>query len=229
MEWAVPTLADVLDARRHIASYLRPTPLFRYSALDELLGTDVFVKHENHQPTGAFKVRGGVNLISQLSDDEWRRGVIAASTGNHGQSVAFGARIFGTRAIVCAPEKANPVKVEAMRGLGAEIVLHGPYFDAAREHCAELAPHGPCPRRLRDREGQELIQSGAIQELYVRVGQRQGEIGAQWLTRDDSLGKQGHVVCAGTKCQPSGASNSDNGEAVDRGPTSNGTASATYS
>ena len=143
MEWPVPTLADVLDARRHISGHLRATPTFRYAGLDDLVGTDVFVKHENHQPTGAFKVRGGVNLISQLTDDERHRGVICASTGNHGQSVAFGARIFGTPAIVCVPENANPVKVAAMRGLGAEIVPFGPDFDAAREHCEELArEHG---------------------------------------------------------------------------------------
>jgi threonine dehydratase len=166
IDWPTPTLADVLDARRHIAPYLRPTPLFRYSALDRLLGTEVFVKHENHQPTGAFKVRGGVNLISQLTADELRRGVIAASTGNHGQSVAFGARIFGTRAIVCAPENANPVKVEAMRGLGAEIVLHGPDFDAAREHCEELArEHGY--RYIHS--GDEPLLVAGVGTLYLEI------------------------------------------------------------
>ena len=87
-----PDLADVLAARQRIAPYLRPTPLYRYPALDALTGAQVWVKHENHQPVGAFKVRGGVNLIGQLSADERRRGVIAASTGNHGQSVAYAAR-----------------------------------------------------------------------------------------------------------------------------------------
>ena len=67
MEWRVPTLADVLEARRRISPHLHPTPLFGYASLDELLDAEVFVKHENHQPVGAFKVRGGVNLISQLS------------------------------------------------------------------------------------------------------------------------------------------------------------------
>ena len=83
MRWPVPTLTDVLDARLRIAPHLQPTPLRRYPALDELLGAEVFVKHENHQPTGAFKVRGGVNLISQLNLGERTAGVIAASTGNH--------------------------------------------------------------------------------------------------------------------------------------------------
>src|SRR6266581_1874149 len=83
---AVPDLAEVLAARRRIEPYLRPTPLYRYPALDQTAGARVWVKHENHQPVGAFKVRGGVNLVSQLTEDERRRGVIAASTGNHGQS-----------------------------------------------------------------------------------------------------------------------------------------------
>jgi threonine dehydratase len=136
-------LADVLAARQRIAPYLRPTPLYRYPALDALTGTRTWVKHENHQPVGAFKVRGGVNLVSQLAEAERRRGVIAASTGNHGQSVAYAADLFGTRAVICMPEQANPVKVESMRALGAEVVFHGRDFDEAREHCEKLATeHG---------------------------------------------------------------------------------------
>ena len=143
MELQVPTFVDVLAARRRIAPYLRPTPLYTYSALSELVGTDVSVKHENHQPVGAFKVRGGVNLVSKLDEDERRRGVITASTGNHGQSIAYAARLFGVRAIVCVPEGANPVKLASMRGLGAELVVHGRDFDDAREHCEALAAeHG---------------------------------------------------------------------------------------
>ena len=135
----VPTLADVLEARRCIGPYLRPTPLYEYSGLRELLGTDVYVKHENHLPVGAFKVRGGVNLVSQLDEEERERGVIAASTGNHGQSIAYAARLFGVPATICVPEGANPVKVASMRGLGAELVFHGRDFDEAREECERLA------------------------------------------------------------------------------------------
>ena len=139
----VPDLADVLAARQRIAPYLRPTPLYRYPALDALTGAQVWVKHENHQPVGAFKVRGGVNLVSQLGADERQRGVIAASTGNHGQSVAYAADLFGVPAVICVPEQANPVKVESMRALGAEVVLTGRDFDEAREHCEKLATeHG---------------------------------------------------------------------------------------
>jgi threonine dehydratase len=140
---AVPDLADVLAARQRIAPYLRPTALYRYPVLDGLTGARVWVKHENHQPVGAFKVRGGVNLLAQMGAEERGRGVIAASTGNHGQSVAYAAALFGVRAIVCAPEQANPVKVESMQALGAEVVQHGRDFDEAREHCAKLAAeHG---------------------------------------------------------------------------------------
>jgi threonine dehydratase len=143
MEGDVPTFADVLEARRRIAPHLRPTPLYAYPGLRELIGTEVHVKHENHLPTGAFKVRGGVNLVSQLGAETRERGVIAASTGNHGQSIAFAARLFGVRATICVPEEANPVKVASMRGLGAEVVFHGRDFDDAREHCERLAAeHG---------------------------------------------------------------------------------------
>jgi threonine dehydratase len=138
-QWPEPTLADVLEARRRISPHLRPTPLFGYAALNDLVDAKVFVKHENHQPIGAFKVRGGVNLVSQLSPEERKRGVISASTGNHGQSIAYAARLFGVAATICVPENANPVKVAAIRGLGAELVFHGRDFDEAREHCEQLA------------------------------------------------------------------------------------------
>ena len=134
-----PTFADVLDAARQIRPYLQPTPLRRYAALDRLVGAEVHVKLENQNPTGAFKVRGGVNLVSRLSDDERRRGVIAASTGNHGQSVAYAAHLFGVSAIICAPERANRVKVESMQDLGAEVILHGERYDDARLNAERLA------------------------------------------------------------------------------------------
>lgn len=139
----VPTYEDVLRARKQIAPYLLRTPLHEYPALNDLVGTRVFIKHENHHPTGAFKVRGGLNLISRLSADERARGVIAASTGNHGQSVAYAARVFAVNARIVVPEDANPGKVASMRGLGAEVIFHGARFDDARAHCEALAArHG---------------------------------------------------------------------------------------
>jgi threonine dehydratase len=140
---AEPSFMDVLDAARQIRPYLSPTPLRRYPALDRLVGAEVHIKHENHNPTGAFKVRGGVNLVSRLDGDERERGVIAASTGNHGQSVAYAARLFGVSAIIVAPRGANPVKVEAMQDLGAEVVLEGERYDDSKTHAEKLArEHG---------------------------------------------------------------------------------------
>ncbi len=110
----MPAFTDVLRARQVVSRYLSRTPLINYPPLDELVGTRVLVKHENHQPVGAFKVRGGVNLMARLSAEERSRGVISASTGNHGQSVAYSARLFGVRATVVVPENANPIKVAAM-------------------------------------------------------------------------------------------------------------------
>ncbi|HEV2362352.1 MAG TPA: threonine/serine dehydratase [Acidimicrobiales bacterium] len=159
MALEIPTLRDVFQARKRIAPYLPRTPLFSYPALDGLLGATVFVKHENHQPIGAFKVRGGVNLVSQLSAEDRSRGVISASTGNHGQSIAYAARLFGVRAVICVPEGANPVKVAAMESLGAEVVAHGRDFDDAREHCEKLA----------EAEGYRYVHSGNEPHLIAGV------------------------------------------------------------
>ncbi len=136
---AVPQFTDVLRSRRVLARYLDQTPLRGYPMLDQLLGARVFVKHENHQPTGAFKVRGGINLVASLSAGGWAAGVCAASTGNHGQSVAYAAGLFGLEATIFVPRGANPVKVSSMRALGADVVEHGVDFDEARERCAEYA------------------------------------------------------------------------------------------
>ncbi|MHB8667425.1 MAG: threonine dehydratase [Burkholderiales bacterium] len=136
---AMPSLRDVIAARPNVYRYLKPTPLHRYAGLSELIGTPVWVKHENHLPVGAFKVRGGLNLVAQLGDKERASGLFTASTGNHGQSIAFAARAHGVRATIAVPEGANPGKVAAMRGLGAEVAFHGPDFDSAREWVAHMA------------------------------------------------------------------------------------------
>jgi threonine dehydratase len=161
-----PAFVDVLAARTRIRPHLAPSPLRNYPALDRLVGSEVWVKHDNLLPTGAFKVRGGVNLMAQLDLATRGRGVIAASTGNHGQSVAFAARLFDTSAIICAPEGANPVKVEAMRDLGAEVVLVGRDFDDAREHCERLAAE----------RGYRYIHSGNEPDLIAGVATHTLEI-----------------------------------------------------
>jgi threonine dehydratase len=154
------TVDDVQAAAERIAPYLRPTPLRPYPMLTELVGAEIWVKHENHQPIGAFKVRGGVNLVAQLDPSERRRGLITASTGNHGQSIAYAARLFEVKATICVPERANPVKVAAIRSFGADVVEHGRDFDDAREHCEALAA----------RHGYRYVHSGDEPDLIAGVG-----------------------------------------------------------
>ncbi|MBI3078966.1 MAG: threonine/serine dehydratase [Deltaproteobacteria bacterium] len=133
------SLRGVLDARRVISRYLPRTPQHRSAALSRLVGCEVFVKYEHVQPIGAFKVRGGINLIARLTEAERRAGVIAASTGNHGQSVAYAAQVFAVKAVIGVPEESNPDKVQAMRDMGAEVLFHGKDYDEAREHVEALA------------------------------------------------------------------------------------------
>ncbi len=156
----IPEFKDVLQAQNRIKSYLQPTPLHSYASINELIGTEVYIKHENYQPIGAFKVRGGINLISQLSKQEKKQGVIGASTGNHGQSIAYAAKIFGVRAIVVVPEGANPGKIAPMKAMGAKIIFHGINYDESRIHCERLA----------EKHGYRYIHSGNEPELIAGVG-----------------------------------------------------------
>lgn len=137
--YTIPTLHDIYLARPHVYQHLRPTPLYHYAGLSDLLRAEVYLKHENHQPVGAFKVRGGLNLVANLTDKERMGGLYTASTGNHGQSIAFAARAHNLKATIAVPEGANPGKVAAMRGLGAEVVFHGSDFDTARVWIHEVA------------------------------------------------------------------------------------------
>jgi threonine dehydratase len=155
-----PSLADIEAAQPRVYAHLKPTPLMRHPLLDEWLGCAAWVKHENHQPTGAFKVRGGVNLVAQLTPDEWRRGVVSASTGNHGQSIAFACRIYGVPCHVVVPVGNNPDKIASMRALGADVIEHGRDFDEAREHVEATAP----------RQGWRYVHSANEPHLIAGVG-----------------------------------------------------------
>ena len=132
-----PTLDDVRAARGRVYPFIRPTPLIRHPLLHVETGLDVYVKHENHNPTGAFKIRGGLNLISRLSPDE-RRGVISASTGNHGQSIALACQREGVPCTIVTPLGNNPDKNAAMRAYGADVQEFGRDFDEARERVEQL-------------------------------------------------------------------------------------------
>jgi threonine dehydratase len=133
------SLSDVYAARPHVYAALSRTPLLRHPLLCEALGADVWVKHENHQATGAFKVRGGLNLVARLPPDERARGVITATTGNHGQSIAFACRRAGVPCTIVVPLGNNPDKNAAMRAWGAELVEHGRDFDEARAEVERLS------------------------------------------------------------------------------------------
>jgi threonine dehydratase len=195
MRWPLLTLSDVLTARATIAPYMRPTPTLDAAELAEELGCGrAFVKCENLAPTGAFKVRGGINLIAQLSPEERSRGVLATSTGNHAQSVAYAARLFGVRAVIYMPEKANPLKVSATRRLGAEVVQSGSDFDACRAAARNSAEHsglhfihstdepmliaGVATATL------ELLEAAPdLEFLFVPVGGGSGVLGAATVAR----------------------------------------------
>ena len=125
---------DVLDAVPRVHGVLRPTPLFEWPGLGRLFGGRFLAKHENHQPVGAFKVRGGVNLAATLSDNERESGLLGCSTGNHGQSLAMAAKLAGITCTIVVPKGNNPGKNAAMRRLGATVIAHGADYDQARSY-----------------------------------------------------------------------------------------------
>src|ERR1700730_8030336 len=134
-----PTYADILAAAPIVHRFVKPTPLYEWPALSRLLDCRYYLKHENHTPTTAFKVRGGLYLVSRLPEDQKQRGIIGCTTGNHGQSLAYASRLFGVRCVLVVPHNSNPDKLAAMTALGAELVEHGRDFDEARGHCEQLA------------------------------------------------------------------------------------------
>jgi threonine dehydratase len=156
----LPTYADVVAAEPIVHAHLRPTPLYEWPALSSLLGCRFLLKHENHNPTTAFKVRGGVNLVARLSPEQKRRGIIGCTTGNHGQSLAWAARLFGVRCVLVVPARNNPDKIAAMRALGAELIEHGQDFDDARVHCEAICRQ----------EGLRYVHSANEPDLIAGVG-----------------------------------------------------------
>jgi threonine dehydratase len=155
-----PTLEDVIAAKERVYAHMRSSPLLHHPLLDEWVGCRVWVKHENHNPTGCFKVRGGLNLVGQLEDSERQRGIIAASTGNHGQSLALACQLHGIRCRIVVPVGNNPDKNAALRAFGAELVEHGRDFDEAREWVEDIAP----------REGWRYVHNANEPLLIAGVG-----------------------------------------------------------
>jgi threonine dehydratase len=134
-----PTFKDVLKARNLIKHYLPRTPMYSYPQVNQLLDARVYIKHENHLPTGAFKTRGGINLIHNMNRKQRDRGVVTASTGNHALSIVYASNLFNVPVIVVMPEKSNPTKVKAIKSMGAQVIFFGRIFDESRDYAEKLA------------------------------------------------------------------------------------------
>lgn len=132
------TLADIEEARNKIKSVVRVTEVDKSISASKKLGLDVYLKHENTQITGSFKLRGGLNKIQSLTADEKKRGVIASSAGNHAQGVAFSASSLGVKSTIVMPENAPLIKVEATKAYGANVISYGDVVDDATEHARKL-------------------------------------------------------------------------------------------
>ena len=206
-----PAFEDVLSARKAVRKDLSPTPFHEILPLSERFGCGYFLKFESMQPVGAFKVRGGINLVSRLTPEERGRGLITASTGNHGQSIAYAARAFGVAATIVAPEGSNPDKVAAMRALGAEVPLVGADYDEAREWCEEQARAGG--RRYVHSANEPLLIAGVgtyaleilealpeVEVLIVPVGAGSGICGAGLVAK--TINPRIHLVGVQARSAP---------------------------
>jgi threonine dehydratase len=183
-----PVFADVVAAREFISPYLPKTPLVRSHKISEALGCDYYLKLENLQPTGAFKVRGGVNLLGRAGPGG---PMVTASTGNHGQSIAYAGRLFNTRVVIYAPaENVNPAKLQAMRDLGAEVRLHGRDFDEARLET----------ERVVAAEGFRYVHSANEPKLIAGVGTIGLEIFEDLPDVDVIIAPAGGGSCASGNC-----------------------------
>jgi threonine dehydratase len=199
--WPV-TIADVTAAAERLSAHLAPTPLRTYPALSEALGCHVLVKHENHQPTNAFKVRNGLAVLTALDEKERRRGVVAASRGNHGLGLAHAGHLLGVATTVCVPVGNNPEKNAAIRGLGAELIEEGRDYDESVEVMNRLVEERGC--RAVHSTQEPLVVAGAatltleivaqaeamgerLEALVVAVGGGSHAVGAMVVLRGRGL------------------------------------------
>jgi threonine dehydratase len=208
MPWPI-TFADVLDARERIRPHLSPTPLRSYAPLDAAVGGGirVLVKHENHCPTGAFKARNGMAVMTSLTAQERRRGVVAATRGNHGAGLAWAGQILGAPVTVCVPVGNNPEKNEAMRGFGAELVEEGRDYDDAVEVADRLVKERGLRLVHSTNEPQVLAgaatisleileQAPAVDAMVIAVGGGSQAVGALTVARERRPGLKVYGVQA---------------------------------
>jgi len=187
---------DVLAARERLRPYLSPSPLRRYPLLDELVGhgITVFVKHENHLPVQTFKVRNALSAVTALSAAERKRGIIGASTGNHGQGMAYAGQLLGVPTTIVVPLGNNPDKNASIRALGATLVEFGATYDASAAHCAELATelgltlvHGINDRQVMAGAAtmslEMLEQEPSLEAVFIALGGGSQAVGALTVAR----------------------------------------------
>ncbi|HEX7938287.1 MAG TPA: threonine/serine dehydratase [Gemmatimonadaceae bacterium] len=187
---------DVLAARERLSPFLTPTALRHYPLLDEHVGggTSLLIKHENHQPTCSFKVRNGLSVVTAMSPAERKKGVVAASTGNHGQGIAYAAHLLGVSATICVPVGNNPEKSAAMRSWGATVVETGKNYDDSVDAMLRMARDGGRmvahstndPRVLAGAATMSLEmveQSGGLDAIVIAVGGGSQSVGALTVAR----------------------------------------------
>src|SRR5680860_1445158 len=167
------TLADVYRARSVISRFLQPTPLLQNRGLSERLGCDMWVKYENCTPIRSFKARGGIYRLSTLGDSV--PGIVSSSTGNHGQGMALGAKLHGKQAVIVVPEGANPVKVQAIRALGADLRIAG----------LDLAGSNDIAKKISEDEGVLYVEDGEDPDVMTGCATLALEIIEQLPQLDD--------------------------------------------
>ena len=224
----LPTLPEIEAARALIRPHVRETPTYHWPLLEAGLGCELWIKHENHTPVGAFKIRGGLVYLDELKRQQPAvPGVIAATTGNHGQSIAFAAREKGLRAVIVVPHGNNPEKNAAMRSLGAELVEHGEQFQEALEFSRELAEkeglHAvpsfhPWLVRGVATYGLELFRSVAdLDVVFVPIGLGSGFCGL--AAARDALGLKTKLVGVVSEHAPAYAMSFRQGEFIEQSST----------
>lgn len=203
MSWSLPKLDEMERAAELISKHMPPTPQYRWPLLDELAGTEVWVKHENHTPVGAFKIRGGIVYMEALAREQpGVKGVVGATRGNHGQSMGFAAKIVGLEAVVVIPRGNSPEKNAAMRALGVELIEDGEDFQEACVHADRLAVERDLhrlpslDRKLVCGVGTYCLEflrgTPELDTVYVPVGMGSGICGM--MAARDGLGMQTKIV-----------------------------------
>ena len=205
---------EFAEAKAVVARHMLPTPQFRWPLLDAEVGAEVWVKHENCTPTGAFKVRGGLVYIDRLVRERPTvRGVVSATRGNHGQSLAFAGRAAGVAVTIVVPRGNSPDKNAAMRGFGAELIEHGDDFQASREYSVSLAAergleavpafHRDLCRGVATYAHELFTSAGELDAVYVPVGMGSGICGV--ITMRDLLGLRTEVIGVVSELAPATA------------------------